>query len=160
MIQTYRADVIGGLPNDANGNPTANGSFEVRLPSTGNGSPITLGATVVIIYRIPSVPDQPIVPLKSIVIYDGDYGQSNAQLNMTQKLQGFYDAGPPDPNHANLFVSRLTHIVASGQSNKFQTVYLSSGTNSFIKLPFLYGDKLPAFQELLRPFGQITTKPR
>ena len=57
---------------------------------------------------------------------------------MTQQLQGFYDA-------AHNPVSRLTHIVGSGQSNKFQTVYLSSGTNSFVKLPLLYGNKLPAF---------------
>jgi hypothetical protein len=62
---------------------------------------------------------------------------------MTQQLQGFYDA---DHNT----VSKLTHIVGSGQSNKFQTVYLGSGmdptkTPKFIPLPFLYGNKLPAF---------------
>ena len=139
VLRTYRADVTGGMPNDANGNPTPNGSFEVRLPSvSSNSTPLTLGATLVVIYRILSVPGQPNVPLKSIVIYDGDYAQSNTQLTMTQQLQGFYDA---DANP----VSRLTHIVGSGQSNKFQTVYLSSGTNSFVKLPFLYGNKLPAF---------------
>jgi hypothetical protein len=56
---------------------------------------------------------------------------------MTQQLQGFYDA---DHNT----VSRLTHIVGSGQSNKFQTVYLGSG-NPLVKLPSPYGNKLPAF---------------
>jgi len=138
VLRTYRADVAGGLPVDASGNSTANGSFEVRLPSVGNSTPLTLGATLVVIYRILSGAGGPTIPLNSIVIYDGDYSQSNAQLTMTQPLQGFYDA---DANP----VSRLTHIVGSGQSNKFQTVYLSSGTNSFVKLPFLYGNKLPAF---------------
>src|SRR5258708_7676543 len=57
---------------------------------------------------------------------------------MTQQLQGFYDA---DHNP----VSRLTHIVGSGQSNKFQTVYLSSGGNSFVPLPSPYGKQLSAF---------------
>src|SRR5258708_12858502 len=57
---------------------------------------------------------------------------------MKQQLQGFYDA---DHNP----VSRLTHIVGSGQSNKFQTVYLSSGGNSFVPLPSPYGNQLSAF---------------
>lgn len=138
ILRTYRADVSGGLPNDENGNPTPNGIFEIRLPSAGNSTPLTLGATLVVIYRIPSVAGGPHIPLNSIVIYDGDYSQSNAQLSMTQRLQGFYDA---DHNP----VSRLTHIVGSGQSNKFQSVYLSSGTNSFVKLPSPYGNRLPAF---------------
>ena len=137
-LRTYRADVAGALPLDANGNPTANTSFEVRLPSAGNATPLTLGATLVVIYRIPSGTGGPNIPLNSIVIYDGDYSQGVSQLTMTQQLQGFYDA-------AHNPVSRLTHIVGSGQSNKFQTVYLSSGTNSFVKLPSLYGTKLPSF---------------
>jgi Bacterial Ig-like domain (group 3) len=137
LLRTYRADVAGGLPVDASGNSIANGRFEVRLPSVGNSTPITMGATLVVIYRILSGAGGPTIPLNSIVIYDGDYGQSNAQT-MTQQLQGFYDA---DANP----VSRLTHIVGSGQSNKFQTVYLGSGANSLLPLPSLYGNKLPPF---------------
>jgi hypothetical protein len=138
VLRTYRADVAGAFPVDASGNPIANTSFEVRLPSAGNATPLTLGATLVVIYRIPAGAGGPSIPLNSIVIYDGDYSQSVSQLTMTQQLQGFYDA-------AHNPVSRLTHIVGSGQSNKFQTVYLSSGTNSFVKLPLLYGNRLPAF---------------
>lgn len=138
VLRTYRADVAGALPLDASGNPTANTSFEVRLPSAGNATPLTLGATLVVIYRIPAGAGGPNIPLNSIVIYDGDYSQGVNQLTMTQQLQGFYEA-------AHNPISRLTHIVGGGQSNKFQTVYLSSGTNSFVKLPFLYGNKLPAF---------------
>ena len=137
VLRTYRADVAGGLPVDANGNSVANSNFEVRLPSSGNSTPLTLGATLVVIYRIPSGAGGPHIPLNAIVIYDGDYAQSNTQLTMSQQLQGFYDA---DANP----VSRLTHIVGSGQSNKFQTVYLGKDTNTLTKLPSLY-PKLPAF---------------
>ena len=122
--------------------PTA---IQQQIPASKSGcrAPATqpllrLGATLVVIYRIPAGAGGPNIPLNSIVIYDGDYSQGISQLTMTQQLQGFYDA-------AHNPVSRLTHIVGSGQSNKFQTVYLSSGTNSFVKLPFLYGNKLPAF---------------
>ena len=61
-------------------------------PSAGNSTPLALGATLVIIYRIPTGANGPNIPLNSIVIYDGDYSQTNSQLIMTQSLQGFYDA--------------------------------------------------------------------
>jgi hypothetical protein len=139
VLRTYRADVGGALPVDASGNSIANTSFEVRLPSVGNSTPLTLGATLVIIYRVLSGVGGPSIPLNSIVIYDGDFAQSNAQQTMSQQLQGFYDA-------AQNPVSRLTHIVGSGQSNKLQTVYLSSGPNPLIALPSLYANaNLPPF---------------
>src|SRR6266404_5803881 len=129
VIRTYRANVLGALPRDASGNISANGPYEVRLPSTASTTPITLGATLVLIYRIFS----PSVPLNSIVIYDGDFAPGNASLTMMQKVQGFYDA-------ANNPVSRLTHIVGNGKSNKFQTVYLDN-----VALSSLYGGGQPAF---------------
>ncbi|HEX6803582.1 MAG TPA: Ig-like domain repeat protein [Terriglobales bacterium] len=135
LLRTYRADVAGALPVDASGNPIANGTFEVRLPSVGNSTPITLGATLVIIYRLPGGLG---VPLNAVVIYDGDYSQNNSQLIMAQSLQGFYDA---DQNT----ITKLTHIVGGGQSNKFQTVYFGKDANNLTKLPLPYGNKLPAF---------------
>jgi len=137
VVRTYRADVAGALPVDAGGNAIANTSFQVWLPSVGAQAPLTLGATLIVIYRIPSGAGGPNIPLNSIVIYEGVYGQTNAQGVMTQQMQGFYDAAPNA-------VSRLTHIVGSGQSNKLETVYLSSGANSFSPLPSLYGNQ-PAF---------------
>ncbi len=137
VLQTYRADVAGGLPLDANGNPTANGIFEVRLPSVGPSSPLTLGATLVVIYRIPTGVGGPNIPLNSIVIYEGDYAPGNTQLTMTQQLQVFDAANNP--------VSRLTHIVGGGEINKFETVYLSSGANPLTALPSLYSRFLPPF---------------
>jgi hypothetical protein len=137
MLRTYRADVAGGMPVDAQGNTLANGTYEVRLPSIGNSTPITLGATLVVIYRLPAGAGGPTAPLKAVVIYDGDYSQNNAQLTMTQPMKGFYDADQGT-------VTRLTHIVGGGQSNKFQTVYLGGGANAPVALPTLY-PKLPAF---------------
>jgi len=70
-------------------------------------------------------------------------------LDMTQTVQGFYQAGQNGQATQNLPVSRLTHIVGSGQSNKFQTVYLSSalasGGVSKQMLSSLYGRNQPAF---------------
>jgi Bacterial Ig-like domain (group 3) len=129
VVRTYRANVASLLPRDANGNVLANGLYQVTLPSTTNSTPLTLGASLVLIYRILS----PTVPLNSIVIYDGAFGQDNASLIMTQTVQGFYQAAASP-------VSRLTHIVGSGRSNKYQTVYLDN-----ISLPSLYGSKEPPF---------------
>ena len=69
LLRTYRADVAGGLPVDKNGNSIANGLFEIRLPSTGPSTPLTLGATLVVIYRVLSGAGGPNIPLNSIVIY-------------------------------------------------------------------------------------------
>ena len=132
VLQTYRADVAGSLPLDANGNPTANGNFEIRLPSAFLSPPSTLGATLVVIYRILSGAGGPNIPLNAIVLYDGNYAPATPQLQVTQPLQGFYDA-------AHHPVSRLTHIVGHGGIG-YQTVYLN-GT----KLPSLYGPILPPF---------------
>jgi hypothetical protein len=144
VLQTYRADVRGLLSQDANGNilvppkntDGTNGTYEVRLPSTGNSTPLTLGATLVIIYRVLD----PNVPLNSIVIYDGAFAQNNTSLNMTQPVQGFYDADASP-------VSKLTHIVGSGKSNKFETVYFGPGPTlaAMTPLPSLYGKSQPAF---------------
>jgi hypothetical protein len=129
LLRTYRADVRAYLPQDASGDISANGTYEVRLPSVGSSAPLTLGATLVIIYRVLS----PDVPLNLIVIYDGAFSAGNTMLNMTQTVQGFYEA-------AQNPVSRLTHIVGSGQSNKFQTVKLNG-----IVLPSLYPRGQPPF---------------
>ena len=127
LVKTYRADVRGALPQDANGNILANGTYEVRLPSVGNNAPLTLGATLVIIYRVLS----PDVPLNSIVIYHGDYAPGGVLLTMSQTMQGFYDA-------AQNPVSRLTHIVGQGKSNKFESVSLNG-----MQLPSPYPGEPP-----------------
>ena len=124
VVRTYRADVRALLPQDANGNVLANGVFQVTLPSKVNSTPFTLGATLVVIYRVLS----PNISLNSIVIYDGA-----SSLTTPLTVQGFYDAATQNP------VSRLTYIVGSGESTKQETVYLNKDS-----LPSPY-KPLPAF---------------
>ncbi|PYX39123.1 MAG: hypothetical protein DMG81_10095, partial [Acidobacteria bacterium] len=130
-MRTYGADVSQFLSQDSQGNILANGTYEVRLVdsgSNGGGVPLTLGASLVIIYRAIT----PSLPLTSVVIYDGAFAPANGSSSMTQTVQGFYQAaaGP---------ISKLTHIVGNGQSNKYQTVSLNG-----VNLPSLYGS-LPPF---------------
>jgi hypothetical protein len=131
-IRAYRADVLPYLRQDSHGNILANQTYEVSLPdsgSNGGGTPLTLGATLVVIYRVIS----PDFPLKSIVIEDGAYAPANGSTNMIQPLQGFYQA---DKNP----VSKLTQIVGNGQPNKFETVSLDN-----VALASVYGANAPAF---------------
>lgn len=133
FLNTYRADVRPDLPIDPSTGrvTTGNGSFIVQLRdsgSNGGGVPLTLGATLVIIYRVLS----PATPLKSIVIYDGDFAPVNQGSTMVQDMQGFYDV-------ADSPAAEITQIVGNGQANKLESVYLNG-----INLPSLYGT-LPPF---------------
>jgi len=138
-MRTYRADVHPYLPLDKNpssstfGATIASGTISVRLADSGsNGStaPFALGATMVIIYRVLS----PAAPLNAIVLYDGSYAPSNAGRSSSQTLGGFYEP-------ATSPVAKITHIVANGQPNKREQVYLN---NTQQPLPSLYG-ALPPF---------------
>ena len=137
-MRYYRADVRPYLPLDTNTtSPTfgaliASGNIPVRLAdsgSNGNTAPFTLGATLVVVYRVLS----PQTPLNGIVLYDGIIAPSNAGQNVSQTITGFYQAAQPP-------VAKLTHIVANGQPNKSESVYLNS-TNQ--PLPSLYGSQPP-----------------
>ena len=131
-IRSYRADVRPYLKLDSNGHVQG----VVRLAdsgSNGGGAPLTLGASLVIIYRVLS----PTVPLTSVVLYDGAFTPSNHSDDMLQGIQGFYEAaaGP---------VAKITHIVGNGQSNKSESVYLlNDKTHVAVRLPSLYGTKPP-----------------
>jgi X-X-X-Leu-X-X-Gly heptad repeat protein len=130
-MRTYAADVSRFLPQDSQGNILANATYEVRLAdsgSNGGGTPLTLGASLIIIYRAIT----PSLPLTSVVIYDGAFAPANGSSTMSQTMQGFYQAaaGP---------ISKLTHIVGNGQSNKYETVSLDG-----VNLPSRYGN-LPPF---------------
>src|SRR6266478_5838454 len=86
-MRAYRADVRPFLAMDANGNVLGNGSYQVKLAdsgSNGGGTPLTLGASLVIIYRVLS----PAVPLNSIVLYDGAAAPSNSSSTMSLPIQG------------------------------------------------------------------------
>lgn len=136
FVTSYRADVRPDLNLDAStgrvlGNSPQNHPYVVRLRdsgSNGGGVPLTLGATLVIIYRVLS----PAVPLKSIVIYDGDFAPTNQSSTMSQNIEGFYDAAMGS-------VGEITHIVGNGQPKKLETAAFNG-----VDLPSLYGS-LPPF---------------
>lgn len=130
-IRTYRADVRPFLTLDANAKPVGNGSYQVSLAdsgSNGGGAPLTLGATLVVIYRVQS----PNEPLSSVVLFDGSFAPSNSSSSMVQPIIGFYDADSSP-------IAEITHIVGNGQSNKTESVSLNS-----TMLPSLYTN-LPSF---------------
>ena len=134
---SYAADVHPYLPRDTDptsatfGRIIANGNFSVSLAdsgSNGGGTPLTLGATLVVIYRVLS----PIVPLNAIVLYDGALTPNNSSSTMTQPIVGFYQAAASP-------VAKITHIVGNGQTNKNESVFLNG-----VNLPSLYPN-LPPF---------------
>ena len=135
-IVTYRADVSNLIPLDSNGNVIQGNTnpYPVSLPDTGKAGqpPYTLGATLVIIYRLLA----PTVPLNAVIIYDGSYAPSNTSQTMTQPMLGIFQAGN---DQSAAIATRITHIVGNGQSNKMQSVYLNT-----VNLPSLYG-ALPPF---------------
>jgi len=131
-MRVYRADVRPYLNLDANGNAVGNGTYQVKLAdsgSNGGGVPLTLGASLVIIYRLQS----PGVPLNSIVLYDGALAPNNSASMMTLPMVGFYQASAAP-------VAKLTHIVGNGQPNKSETVLLNG-----VNLNSLYGSTTPPF---------------
>lgn len=143
-IVTYRADVSNLIPVDSNGNVAPNTSYTVRLADSGkSGSvPFTLGATLVIVYRLLA----PTVPLNAVVIYDGSYAPSNTAQIVSQPMLGFFQAG--NDQTAAPIATKITHIVGNGQSNKIQQVYLNNygASGNLVHstlLPSLYGTNPP-----------------
>ena len=143
-MRTYRADVRPYLPLDPNSQSTtfgalvaagAAGNIPVRLAdsgSNGNTAPLALGASLVIVYRVLSPP----TPLNAVVLYDGVFAPSNSSQTVSQAITGFYQPGSDvlqKPLNA-----KLTHIVANGQVNKKETVYLDNQP-----LPSPYGSQPP-----------------
>ncbi len=140
-MQVYRADVRAYVKVDLNKNVLAGNAGTQQNPaqykvvladsgSNGGGAPLTLGASLVIIWRVLDKS----VPLNAVIIYNGAYAPSNTSATMTQTMQGFYQA-TANPT------AKLTHIVGNGQTNKYENVYLNSQTQA---LPTRYPG-LPPF---------------
>lgn len=118
-LRAYRADVLRFLPIDTtSGVRLANGTHTVTLgTAAGNTGVITtMGATLVVIYRV-SVPGKPLlVPLRSVVIYDGQFTLTKHGSDLTQTVSGFYQPSATNP------AARMTHIVGNGQNGFRETL--------------------------------------
>jgi len=132
-LRSYRADVRPFL-KVVNGVVQGNASYQVRLAdsgSNGGGAPLTLGATLVLVYRVKTT--TPAFPLSAVVLYDGAFAPSNTSPTFNQTIQGFYQAAVSAP-----VVAKLTHIAGNGQVNKSETVSLNGQP-----LPSLYAGNPP-----------------
>jgi hypothetical protein len=104
-VATFRADVF-GLLNVQNAKQIPNGTYEIKVPDSGNSAtaPSTEGASLIVIYRAPGA------SFKSIVIYDGT-AVVGPRLNFSATIQGFYQASVTTPPHA-----KVTYLVGDGQA--------------------------------------------
>jgi len=110
---SLRYDVLRMLPKGPGGQAMANGNHTVQLPDLGNSNstPLALGASLVLFYRLPTM------PLSAFVIYDGSTAMDNSTHGISQEIKGFYDpAGVP---------GLLTHIAGSAQANKSEKLTIT-----------------------------------
>jgi hypothetical protein len=134
---SYRADVLRFFPRYRPADPSqpvvvqVGGPHTVVLPDMGgsNQLPSTLGAALVVVYRVSGYDPatgyaRPRMPLRSIVLFDGGYTMDNSTRQMQVQLEGFYEASRTAPG------ARMTHVVADGQSNKSEAVFVSSTASS------------------------------
>jgi hypothetical protein len=135
-VYVYRLDVLPYFERITPSDPTqpvrvvAAGPHEVTLPDAGAGQrgPSTLGAGLVVIYRVagydptalPLAYSAPKFPLKSIVIYDGGFTLNKGVPQLAVPMEGFYEASRTAPN------AKLTQIVGNGRPGSQQTVQVTS----------------------------------
>jgi hypothetical protein len=117
---SYRADVLRFLDQDpVTGKLRVNGDHAVRLPDSGGAAtPSTGGATLLVVYRDS---DDPLMPLRSIVLYDGGQTVVPGRKSMSQALTGFYQASATEPR------ARLTAILGEGLDRFTETLTVNSG---------------------------------
>jgi hypothetical protein len=130
---SYRADVLRFFPRVRPADPQqpvqvlVTGTHEVTLPDMGtsNQLPSTLGAGLVIVYRVrgydaASNYQTPRQPLRSIVLYDGGFTMNNQTRQLQLPIEGFYEASRTAPG------ARMSHLVGDGQANKTERVQITS----------------------------------
>ena len=117
-LRTYRADVRPYLAMNLRGSAQGSGPYPVSLAdsgSNGGGTPLTLGATLVVVYRALGQN----LPLEAVSLYDGSFAPGNTAQTMSQTLHGFYEASVTP-------FAKLTHVVGNGQPNKIETLYFNN----------------------------------
>jgi len=135
VTASFRADVLRFFPRRRPATPDqpvtvqVAGTHTVTLPDQGNSNqlPSTLGAGLVVVYRVPgyAAPDYrtPKQPSRYVVLYDGGYTLNNDQRQLALTLEGFYEASRTAP------AARMTQLVADGQANKTERVQIRSTTS-------------------------------
>ena len=120
---TYRADVRRFLNADSKGGVIGDGTYVVQVPDsgpTGNGVPVALGASLVVVYRDPRK------PFNAIVLYDGGLTIDNTNKTYGLTIKGFYQP--------RTTAAKISYVVGSGQPNKSENLYFNGGdlvTNPF-----------------------------
>jgi hypothetical protein len=144
-LSMMRADVRRLLPPqlDAQGQPTGrrvvnhadlqkyqqqfpddNWLLTVTLPEAGTGNqlPQSAGASLLLVYRNPEPqPNDPVQPLRSIVVYDGVHLQAPGESTV-HTLRGFIQS------KVSGAAARFTPIVGSGSPNSTDRVSFKSGS--------------------------------
>jgi hypothetical protein len=82
--------------------------------SSGAGVPLTLGVSLVVVYRHPSL------PFKGVVLLDGSFTLNNATDVFDQTIDGFYQAAAGAK-------AKVTHIAGDGQSNFPERLSFNNG---------------------------------
>ena len=116
--------------------PDDNWLLTISLPEAGTGNqlPQSAGASLLIVYRNPDPqPNDPLQPLKSIVVYDGVHIQMPGEIT-THTIRGFMQSSLLNS------AARFSSIVGSGAPNATDRVAFRSGgsfavvgTNSFLR---------------------------
>jgi len=112
-LRVYRADVLRYLK--APGASAVSPQITVRLRdsgSNGNKVPLTEGASLVLIYRHPSI------PFKSVVLIDGSQTMDNSADIMSLTIKGF--------DQASRGSAKITHIVGNGQPNFSERLFFNN----------------------------------
>ena len=130
---SFRADVMPFFPRIRPTSPNApvqvafTGSHQVTLPDMGrsNRLPTTLGAALVIVYRVTGYDattgyQLPRLPLRSIVLFDGGDTLDRRSRTLQLTLEGFYEASRVSPQ------ARMSILVGDGQSSKSERVQIRS----------------------------------
>jgi hypothetical protein len=141
---SYRADVLRFFPRRRPANTSqpvvaeVAGSHEVVFPekSKTNQLPSTLGAALVIVYRVSGYDaasnyQKPKMPLRSIVLYEGGATVNNSSRQFGLTLEGFYEASRTAP------AARMTQILSNGLPVNLPRLFLRSTKSAADNRPFL-----------------------
>ena len=112
------------------GRQQINGAHTVQLPDNGtsNNTPRALGASLLVLFRIPNPDPNPAAQMNAVVIYDGSHTMNNAVPLMSQTIKGYYDPAPG-------VAGKITLIGGSAQANKQEWLVAPDGSERAQSVP-------------------------